>query len=133
MGNADLPTLKDAINKDLNPNAKLLYGSTGGFQAIQGEMFGKYQIDSWQDLLVESFAGTHDLLGGQSWDLYDRYGNTTRGRITQTNPNSNSPNKYDGKISNVTATAAIPAAAPFAISDLMSPDVLQILLKIGGY
>lgn len=62
------------------------------------------------------------------WGLYDEVGNTTRGR-----ENPDSPNRNDGKISSVTAVGAIPAAAPFAISDLMSPDVLQILLKLGGH
>lgn len=127
VGDDKLPTLADAINKDLNPPAKDMYGLTGGFQAIQGQMFGKYQIGSWKDLLVESFAGTHDVMGGQMWGLYDELGNTTRGRDKIDNPN-----RYDGKVSAVTAVVAIPVAAPFAISDLISHDVLQILLKIGG-
>ncbi|WP_155275351.1 hypothetical protein [Gallibacterium anatis] len=44
-----------------------MYGLTGGFQAIDGKMLGKYQVGSWQDIIVESFAGTHDMLGGKIW------------------------------------------------------------------
>lgn len=110
-----------------------MYGATGGFQPIQGQMLGQYQPGSWKDLLVEAFAGTHDIQGGQMWGLYDEVGNTTRGRRTSDNPHSNSSNRNDGRISSVTAVAAIPTAAPFAIADLISPDFLQILLQIGGY
>ncbi|MFZ7277885.1 hypothetical protein ACLS0F_11560 [Avibacterium endocarditidis] len=122
-----IPTLKDAINVDLNPDAKNMYGLTGGFQSIGGEMFGKYQIGSWQDIIVESFAGTHDMLGGQIWGLYDAAGNTTRGRGLD-----NSPNKNDEKISSITAITAIPVSAPFAMADLMSSDFVEILFKLGG-
>lgn len=62
------------------------------------------------------------------WGLYDEFGNTTRGR-----GNPESPNKNDGRVSSVTAVAAIPTATPFAIADLIPPDFLQILLQIGGY
>ncbi|WP_165011080.1 hemagglutinin repeat-containing protein [Neisseria yangbaofengii] len=113
-----IPTLKDAIDKNLNSAAKGMHGLTGGFQPIQGEMFGQYVVGSWKDWVVESFAGTHDVLGGQMWGLYDEVGNTTRGR-----GEPNHPNKNDGRVSSVTAIVAIPAAAPFALSDLMSPDV----------
>ena len=122
-----IPTLKDAINADLNPDAKNMYGLTGGFQSIGGEMFGKYQVGSWQDFIVESFAGTHDMLGGQIWGLYDAVGNTTRGRDL-----NNSPNKNDEKISSITAITAIPVSAPFAMADLMSSDFVEVLFKLGG-
>ena len=122
--NDKLKTLNDAIDPSKNPDAGRMYGLTGGFQAVKGEMFGAYIPGSWKDMLVESFAGSHDYQGGQIWNLYDKQGNTSRGR--------DEPGNYDGVISSITAVAAIPTSAPFALSDLISPDTLQIILKIGG-
>ena len=70
---------------------------------------------------MESFAGTHDYLGGQIWGWYGKDGNTSRGR-----------NAFENIASSTTTVVAIPVSAPFAVSDLISPDVLQIILKIGG-
>ncbi len=123
-GDDKLKTLSDAINPSKNPAAKDMYGATGGFQAIGGEMFGAYKPNSWKDLLVESFAGTHDYTGGQIWGWYDEEGNTTRRRYL--------PDNYDALGSSITAVVAIPTSAPFALSDLISPDMLQIILKIGS-
>ena len=79
-GNKDY-TLDDAIDPQQNKKAGGLYGETGGFQPVQGEWnlhFTRipYSIGSISDMAVESFAGTHDLLGGQAWGWYDKQGNT---------------------------------------------------------
>ncbi|WP_273404147.1 hemagglutinin repeat-containing protein [Actinobacillus porcinus] len=68
--------------KDRDISGKL-FGATGGFQAIEGEMFGiKYKPGSFLDKLTETYAGQHDLVGGQ-WLFYDEIGNGKRG-LTET-------------------------------------------------
>ncbi|HDL1114138.1 TPA: filamentous hemagglutinin, partial [Mannheimia haemolytica] len=125
-GNDRLPSLLDAINPDKNKPASSLYGETGGFQSVEGEWnlhFKRYPyaIGSLSDYTVESFAGPHDMLGGQLWGWYDDKGNTLQ--------NKNTAQKIG---STVTTVVAIPVAAPFAVSDLISPDVMEILFKLGG-
>ena len=123
-GNKDY-TLDDAIDPQQNKKAGGLYGETGGFQPVQGEWnlhFTRipYSIGSISDMAVESFAGTHDLLGGQIWGWYDKQGNTAE------------KNKLTGVASGVTTVIAIPISAPFALSDVMSSDMFELLMKIGG-
>ena len=70
------PTLSKFL-EDKNASEKL-FGLTGGFQAIGGEMFGiKYKPGSFLDKLTETYAGQHDLVGGQLF-FYDKYGNGRR-------------------------------------------------------
>ncbi|MFQ1049650.1 hypothetical protein ACIRXL_06115 [Avibacterium paragallinarum] len=119
-------TLKDAIDVDLNPDAKDMYGPTGGFQAIKGGWYLpfnttiSYEVGSFSDRLVESFAGTHDLIGGQAWGFYNSQGNTAQKTATE---------KLRAEI---TTAAAIPAATPFAVADLMSSDFVELLFQLGG-
>lgn len=118
-------SLDDAIDPKKNEKASGLYGETGGFQSVQGEWnlhFTRipYSIGSISDMAVESFAGTHDLLGGQVWGWYDKQGNTAE------------KNKLTGVASGVTTVIAIPVSAPFALSDVMSSDMFELLMKIGG-
>ena len=118
-------SLDDAIDPKKNEKAGGLYGETGGFQPVQGEWnlhFTRipYSISSISDMAVESFAGTHDLLGGQAWGWYDKQGNTAE------------KNKLTGVASGVTTVIAIPVSAPFALSDVMSSDMFELLMKIGG-
>ena len=103
-------SLDDAIDPKKNEKAGGLYGETGGFQPVQGEWnlhFTRipYSISSISDMAVESFAGTHDLLGGQAWGWYDKQGNTAE------------KNKLTGVASGVTTVIAIPVSAPFALSE----------------
>ena len=91
--------------RNKNKKAGGLYGETGGFQPVQGEWnlhFKRipYSIGSISDMAVESFAGTHDLLGGQAWGWYDKQGNTAE------------KNKLTGVASGVTTVIAIPVSAP---------------------
>jgi len=81
-----------------------------------------YESGSRQDKLIESFAGTHDLIGGGKLSgLYDDQGNAARGRTDAE------------KMFHETWTmVAIPISAPFAMSEqLPSPvwDAISILLK----
>ncbi len=55
----------------INPKFELPFG---GFQGGPGKLFGiDYEAGSWQDRLVESYAGPHDWLG--SWWSYNGSGN----------------------------------------------------------
>ncbi|WP_226692355.1 MULTISPECIES: hypothetical protein [Rodentibacter] len=68
----------------------------------------------------EVFFETHDLIGGQTWGFYDKDGNTAeKDPITKVR-------------ADITTVVAIPVAAPFALSDVMSSDMVEVLMKIGG-
>ena len=69
---------------------------------------------------IESFAGTHDFLGGQLWGWYGKDGNTSTNRTG-----------FENKASGVTTGVAIPVSTPFALADLISPDVLQLIIGLG--
>lgn len=103
-----------------------LFGPTGGFQPIEGGWYLPggltipYKPGSISDTLVESFAGTHDFLGGQIWGWYGKDGNTSTNRTG-----------FENKASGVTTGVAIPVSAPFALADLISPDVLQLIIGLG--
>ncbi|OOF45021.1 hypothetical protein BKK52_12965, partial [Rodentibacter trehalosifermentans] len=119
-------TLKDAIDPVQNEKAGGLYGETGGFQSVKGEWnlhFKRfpYEIGSLSDFAVESFAGTHDLLGGQVWKWYDKLGNTSQKTPVQS------------ALALGTTVLAIPVSAPFAMADVMSSDFLEVLMQIGGH
>lgn len=83
---------------------------------------GSYQTGTfWGDIgnhIVESFAGTHDFIGGELPGFYDSEGNTTRGRSNLTNI-----------AANTWTIAAIPLAAPFAVSEMVSPELLQFIFS----
>jgi filamentous hemagglutinin len=102
---------------------KEMRGLTGGVQGYAGTLFGKpYEKGSWQDKLIESFAGTHDVIGGKLTGLYDDQGNATRGR------NSLTKNAQDAW----SATGAVALSSPFAAAQGLPPEVwnaISILLK----
>ena len=104
--------------KDDKKTFKPQIGATGGAQAEQGTLFGfEYNPGGLIDMNIESFAGTHDLLGGQLPGYYGDDGNTKPG---------------DKPFQGIVTGAAIPVAAPFALADLLSPDIMIMLLKLGG-
>ncbi|EOY5376116.1 hemagglutinin repeat-containing protein [Cronobacter dublinensis] len=98
-----------------------LYGATGGFQGTGGLMGrvhyepGSFFGDMLDDL-VESYAGTHDFIGGQLPGFYDEQGNTSRGRGDLTK-----------LAANTWTIVAIPLATPFAMSELVSPELLDYI------
>jgi filamentous hemagglutinin len=100
-------------------------GATGGVQGVKGTLFGsEYAAGSWQDKLIESFAGSHDFIGGKASGLYDAQGNIKRGMSDTERA------IYDKGITLV----AIPLAAPFAAAEGMSPEIwkaIGILLGAG--
>ncbi len=102
---------------------KEMRGLTGGVQGYKGTLFGKpYEAGSWQDKLIESFAGTHDFIGGKLTGLYDDQGNATRGRDSLTR------NAQDAW----SATGAVALSTPFAAAQGLPPEVwnaISILLK----
>ena len=120
-GAPKLETLEKLRN---DPLAAGLFGPTGGFQGSDGMLspFGTYKPGTfWGDIgdnIVESYAGTHDFIGGQLPGFYDEMGNTSRDRGTVT------------KIAAETWTvAAIPLATPFAMSELVSPELLNFIFS----
>ncbi len=101
------------------------YGATGGFQAVEGgwylpfDLKIPYKPGSFSDFAVESFAGTHDLLGGQVWGWYGKDGNTSRGRTPG-----------QSKLAGVTTGVAIPVTIPFAVSDAIPTSVIQFIMGL---
>jgi filamentous hemagglutinin len=105
------------------PDGIKMAGLTGGIQGAKGTLFGiPYQAGSWQDQLVEAFAGTHDMVGGKLSGLYDEQGNATRDR------------SYLVKKAQDTwsASGALIVSTPFAMSELLTPEMwtaISVLLK----
>ena len=59
---------------------KMLSTPFGGLQGGERTLFGQpYEKGSWQDKLIEAFAGPHDLIGGKLSGLYDAQGNIKQG------------------------------------------------------
>jgi len=112
-------SLRDFLETD---EGKKLSGPTGGIQGANGTLFGfSYAPGSWQDKLIEAFSGTHDMIGGKVSGLYDEQGNIKRG-MTDAERKA-----YD----NWAAVAIVPSA-PFAMAELLSPEVwkaISILLE----
>ncbi|WP_154715767.1 hypothetical protein [Sterolibacterium denitrificans] len=74
------------------------------------------------DKLVESFGGSHDFLGGQVTGLYDEQGNIKR-----------EISGAERKTYDAWSTVALVPAAPFAMAELLPPEVWQaisIFLKV---
>lgn len=103
---------------DTTPEGKQLRGLTGGVQGWKGTLFGvPYDAGSWQDKLIEAFAGTHDYVGGKLSGLYDDQGNATRGRDRATQ-----------RAQEVwSASGAIAVSSPFAAAEGLSPEVWKAL------
>jgi filamentous hemagglutinin len=103
---------------------KMLSAPFGGLQGGERTLFGQtYDKGSWQDKLIEAFAGPHDLIGGKLSGLYDAQGNIKQGM------SSNEIKAYDRW-----SAAALLPAAPFAASQVLSPEIwkaIGILLKAG--
>jgi len=121
-GTPQYPTIEKFLAE--SPEAKSLFGPTGGFQATGGLLvpFGEYKPGSFLgdigDTIVESFAGTHDLIGGQLPGFYDNEGNTSRDR---------SP--FTKGAAETWTVVAIPLAAPFAMSEVVSPELLDFIFN----
>mgnify|MGYP006280094779 FL=1 len=97
-------------------------GLTGGVQGVKGTLFGiPYEAGSWQDHLIEAFAGPHDLIGGKLSGLYDDQGNIKRGL-----------SNFERVIHDRTADVAILPATPFAFAELLPSEVwnaMAVFLK----
>ncbi len=119
-GTVGSQTLNEFLATDAG---KEMRGLTGGVQGYKGTLFGTpYEIGSWQDKLIESFAGTHDMIGGKLTGLYDNQGNAARGRDSHTR------NVQDAW----SATGAVALSTPFAAAQGLPPEVwnaISILLK----
>jgi len=118
-------TSKQTLDEFLaTPDGKKMEGSTGGVQGYKGTLFGTpYEAGSWQDKLIESFAGTHDMIGGKLTGLYDSQGNIKQGM-----------SKTESTAYDVWSGVAILPSAPFAAAQGLPPEVwnaIGILLKAG--
>jgi filamentous hemagglutinin len=99
------------------PDGKKMIGPTGGVQGAKGKLFGvDYEAGSWQDQMIEAFSGTHDMIGGKLTGLYDDQGNAKRGML-----------KIESGAYDAWAGVAIVPAAPFAFSEILSPEVWKAL------
>ena len=105
------------------PDGQKMAGPTGGVQGYKGTLFGKpYEAGSWQDKLIEAFAGTHDMIGGKLTGLYYGQGNIKQGMSDTERAVYN----YG-----VTTTAILPSI-PFAAAQGLPPEVwnaVSVLLK----
>jgi filamentous hemagglutinin len=117
---ADVDGLKEFL---LTKDGKKLFGATGGIQGVAGTFFGgAYMPGGLRDRVIESFAGTHDMIGGRFSGLYDEQGNATRGR----------PSSVQTAQDIWSASGAIVVSSPFAMAELLPPQVwnaISILLK----
>jgi filamentous hemagglutinin len=108
-----------------SPQGKEMSGPTGGVQGAVGTLFGEpYKAGSWQDKLIEAFAGSHDVIGGKLSGLYDKQGNAERDRSPVTNAAQEA----------WSASGAIVGALPFAAAQGLPPEVwkaIGVLLKGG--
>lgn len=104
------------------PDGKKMIGPTGGVQGMKGTLFGMpYASGSWQDQLIEAFAGPHDYIGGSVSGLYDEQGNARRERSTT-----------EAFAHDRWSEIAIPIAAPFAAAKSLPPEVwtaISVLLR----
>jgi filamentous hemagglutinin len=98
-------------------DGKKLEGLTGGIQGAKGTLFGiPYAAGSWQDHLIESFAGTHDLIGGKLSGLYDTNGNIVQGMSSG-----------ERLLHDRWADVAVIPSAPFAMAERLPPAVWQAI------
>jgi filamentous hemagglutinin len=104
------------------PEGQKMAGPTGGVQGYKGTLFDTpYAAGSWQDKLIESFAGTHDMIGGKLSGLYDSQGNIKQGMSEA------EINAYK-----VVSGVAIVPSIPFAAAHGLPPEVwnaVSVLLK----
>ena len=116
---ADGKSLAEWLKTD---EGQKMSGLTGGIQGMKGTLFGEpYAAGSWQDKLIEAFGGTHDVIGGQVVGLYDEQGNARRGRSDSE------------KITHeVWSVAAIAPATPFAMAELLPPEVWKAISILLG-
>jgi len=104
---SDFLYLKDENGKAEGEKA---IGFTGGIQGDKGTLSGNsYSAGSREDKLIEAFAGTHDMIGGQLSGLYDKEGNARRNRP-----------KVVEVAHEIWSGIAILPSTPFALSELLS-------------
>lgn len=99
-----------------------MHGLTGGIQGGTATFAGyTYPPGGVVDQVFQAFGGTHDLIGGQLPGLYNGQGDTRQG-MTEAERTS-----Y-----NTWSAVAIVPSAPFAMAELLSPEVwkaISILLR----
>ncbi|WP_257381130.1 hemagglutinin repeat-containing protein [Snodgrassella alvi] len=119
IGDAEFPDLSKLLSDETMVGK--MAGLTGGIQGGPGgwyinKLVIPYSIGSISDMIIEEFAGPHDYIGGQILGWYGNDGNTTRDRHT-----------FENIASDITTDVAIPVAAPFALANIFTYDMLQML------
>lgn len=110
-------TLKEYLQ---SPEDRKLSGLKVGLQGGDGTLAGNpYAPGSWQDQLIENFAGPYDMISGQWSGFYDAQGNARRGQSISAS-----------KAYNAWTVAAIPIAAPFAMAKGLPPGVWEAIQKL---
>ena len=96
---------------------KKMRGLTGGVQGERGTIAGlSYAPGGFWDHIVESYAGTHDVIGGSLSGLYDEQGNTRVDRADAV------------KIMHEAWSAiAIAPSTPFALSEALPTEAWRLL------
>ena len=103
-------------------NSQKMSGATGGIQGEKGTLFGvPYVAGSWQDKLIEAFAGSHDFIGGKISGLYDEQGNAKRDR-----------NDLVKIAQDRWSEIAILPSAPFAAAQGLPPEVWKAIAVLLG-
>jgi filamentous hemagglutinin len=101
---------------------KKMLGVTGGLQGGAATLMGRpYPPGGVVDRVIKAFAGEHDYIGGQVSGLYDGQGNAKQG-MTDT----------ERTAYNIWSGVAIVPSAPFAMAELLPPEVWKAISILLG-
>jgi len=101
---------------------KKMLGVTGGLQGGAATLMGRpYPPGGVVDRVIKAFAGEHDYIGGQVSGLYDGQGNAKQG-MTDT----------ERTAYNIWSGVSIVPSAPFAMAELLPPEVWKAISILLG-
>ena len=107
---------------DTTKEGKKMHGITGGIQGGTVTFAGyTYPAGGIVDRVFQAFGGTHDYIGGQLPGLYDENGDIRQG-MTEAERVSH----------NTWSAAAIIPSAPFAMAELLPPDMWKAISVMLG-
>lgn len=102
---------------DQTKEGKKMHGQTGGIQGGTATFVGyTYPPGGIVDQVFQAFGGTHDFIGGQLPRLYDENGDIRQG-MTQAERTAH----------NTWSAVAIVPSAPFAMAELLPPEVWKAI------
>jgi filamentous hemagglutinin len=119
-GDSDQVSIYDFL--DNTKEGKKMHGETGGVQGGTATFLGyTYPAGGIVDQVFQAFGGTHDYIGGQLPGLYDENGDTRQG-MTQA----------ERTVHNTWSAIAIAPSAPFAMAELLPPEVWKAISVMLG-